>query len=168
MAINEKRSMAISENNSEKLVEGVGWIQPDVFAKLNPNYTPRESGSKLGEIERVVESEITDNGEIEKANGDVGLTESQEAILKVCRELTHTLLEKNRKYGNSALEPVRVFSKAPANEQIKVRLDDKISRLQSGQVDEDEDVILDLIGYLTLLLVHKRMNEIGVQTDYDC
>ena len=32
-----------------------------------------------------------------------------------------------------------------------VRLDDKLSRLQSGQCDDDEDVILDIIGYLILL-----------------
>jgi len=32
-------------------------------------------------------------------------------------------------------------------------LDDKISRLQSAQNDEDEDVITDLIGYLVLLKI---------------
>ena len=69
------------------------------------------------------------------------------------------LLEKNRKYGNSALEPVRTFSKASASEQIKVRLDDKISRLSSGQDDEDEDVTLDLIGYLVLLRIVNEKEE---------
>ena len=61
------------------------------------------------------------------------------------------LLEKNRKYGDSALHPARVFSKASPVEQILVRIDDKLSRVRNEQGDEDEDVIDDLIGYLVLL-----------------
>lgn len=38
------------------------------------------------------------------------------------------LLAKNAAYGNSALEPVRIFSKADPTEQIRVRIDDKLSR----------------------------------------
>jgi hypothetical protein len=38
-------------------------------------------------------------------------------------------------------------------EQIRVRIDDKLSRLRNQQADEDEDVIDDLIGYLVLLKV---------------
>jgi len=74
-----------------------------------------------------------------------------EEILREIRDLADTLLEKNRKYGNSALEPVRVFSSSDPVEQIRVRLDDKLSRLQSGQSDEDEDIPLDIMGYLILL-----------------
>lgn len=73
-----------------------------------------------------------------------------------CDAIKNMLMEKNRKYGNSALEPVRVFSKASPTEQILVRLDDKLSRLRSAQGDEDEDVIADLIGYLILLRVARR------------
>lgn len=78
---------------------------------------------------------------------------SQDKISQVCDGIKEMLLEKNRKYGDSALNPVRIFSKADAAEQIRVRIDDKLSRLQSGQVDEDEDVINDLIGYLILYKV---------------
>lgn len=63
-----------------------------------------------------------------------------------------TLLEKNISYGNSALDPVRVFSKASPTEQLRVRIDDKISRLQRGGEDT-EDTVLDLIGYLILLQI---------------
>lgn len=72
------------------------------------------------------------------------------------------LLDKNRKYGDSALNPVRVFSKASPLEQLKVRMDDKLSRLRNAQDDEDEDPITDLIGYLVLykvaLLQERRAN----------
>ena len=69
------------------------------------------------------------------------------------------MLAKNRKYGNSAIEPCRIFSKATPLEQINVRLDDKLSRLMSGQADEDEDVELDIIGYLMLKRIAKRWHD---------
>lgn len=65
--------------------------------------------------------------------------------------IANMLIEKNKKYGNSALEPKRIFSKADTVEQIKVRIDDKLSRITNQATDEDEDVVTDLIGYLLLL-----------------
>ncbi len=81
------------------------------------------------------------------------VTQSQCDIASICDQLKELLLEKNRKYGDSALNPVRVFSNASPLEQIKVRLDDKLSRLRNQQNDEDEDVLTDLIGYLVLYKV---------------
>jgi hypothetical protein len=74
-------------------------------------------------------------------------------ISNECDKLKHMLLDKNRKYGNSALEPKRIFSKADPIEQLKVRIDDKLSRIVAGTLGEDEDVVLDLLGYLILLRV---------------
>jgi hypothetical protein len=82
-------------------------------------------------------------------------TQSQQDIARTCDEIREMLLEKNRKYGDSALNPVRIFSQASTIEQLKVRMDDKLSRLRNAQDDEDEDVIADLIGYLILLQVAK-------------
>jgi hypothetical protein len=82
---------------------------------------------------------------------------TQQLIAQICDEIKSMLLEKNRKYGNSALDPIRIFSKADAKEQIRVRIDDKLSRLRSLQSDETEDVISDLIGYLVLLKVSERV-----------
>ena len=81
------------------------------------------------------------------------MTQSQQDIAAVCDQIKELLLEKNRKYGDSALTPLRVFSKASTQEQLKVRLDDKLSRLKNAQDDEDEDVISDLVGYLILFKV---------------
>jgi hypothetical protein len=78
---------------------------------------------------------------------------TQDDIKVMCDSIKEMLLEKNRKYGDSALNPVRIFSSADAVEQIKVRLDDKLSRIKSGQKDDNEDVINDLIGYLVLLKI---------------
>ncbi len=80
------------------------------------------------------------------------LTFAQEVHL-VLVEVNDMLEKKNRKYGDSALNPKRIFSRASAVEQIKVRLDDKLSRLAAEQADEDEDVLMDLLGYLVLLRI---------------
>ena len=70
-------------------------------------------------------------------------------IAMECDALKTLLLEKNKAYGNSALDPIRVFSKADPIEQIRVRLDDKLSRLARGSA-AGEDVEQDLLGYLIL------------------
>jgi hypothetical protein len=62
------------------------------------------------------------------------------------------LIAKNAAYGNSALAPVRVFSRASTEEQLLVRIDDKLSRLARGAA-AGEDVVRDLVGYLVLLLI---------------
>lgn len=68
-------------------------------------------------------------------------------------QVTQLLTEKNAKYGNSALEPLRLFSKADPVEQLKVRIDDKLSRIRTLSFDsaDGEDVLLDLEGYVRLL-----------------
>lgn len=76
-------------------------------------------------------------------------------IAEECDAIKAMLLSKNAKYGNSALAPVRVFSKASPIEQLLVRIDDKLSRLTAGAAD-DEDTLADLIGYLVLLRVARR------------
>jgi hypothetical protein len=81
------------------------------------------------------------------------MSQTQSDIAYVCEKLKELLLEKNRKYGDSALNPVRIFSKASVLEQLKVRMDDKLSRLRNAQDDEDEDPTTDLIGYLILYKV---------------
>jgi len=78
---------------------------------------------------------------------------SQDKIVETCDAVKEMLLQKNRKYGDSALKPIRIFSQADSIEQIKVRIDDKINRLMNQQNDEDEDVVFDLAGYLILLLI---------------
>lgn len=86
------------------------------------------------------------------------MTETQYKIVAILDKIEILLLEKNRKYGDSALNPTRVFSKTSTVEQLKVRIDDKLSRVRSSQSDEDEDVIIDLIGYLVLYMIALEKN----------
>lgn len=77
-------------------------------------------------------------------------------IAEECVALRDMLHEKNKAYGNSALDPLRIFSKADPVEQILVRVDDKLSRLMRGSA-AGEDVERDLLGYLILLRVARRL-----------
>jgi len=78
-----------------------------------------------------------------------------------CEELKKLLISKNRKYGDSALSPIRIFSKASSIEQLLVRCDDKINRVASTGIETSgEDQLIDLVGYLILLLIAlDRMKE---------
>lgn len=78
-------------------------------------------------------------------------TEAQALISQTCREIETLLLAKNRDYGNSALAPMRIFSRADTIEQLNIRIDDKLSRIVN-RVNKTiaEDTELDLIGYLIL------------------
>lgn len=91
----------------------------------------------------------------------IDMNNSQLQIALVCDEIKDLLLSKNAKYGDSALNPVRVFSKASPVEQILVRVDDKLSRIKSGAglIANDEDVLNDLIGYLVLLKIALNKQE---------
>jgi hypothetical protein len=80
-------------------------------------------------------------------------------VSNVLIEIKDLLIEKNLKYGNSALEPLGVFSQLSAKEGLLVRIDDKLKRIKNGTLDrDDEDVINDLIGYLVLLKIETNSN----------
>ncbi len=90
-------------------------------------------------------------------NGDGG--EAQRQIAEKVVDIGAMLLAKNQAYGNSALEPVSVFARDVSTMQrLGVRLDDKVSRLQRGHEYADEDTLLDIVGYLVLMLI-ARDNE---------
>jgi len=76
-------------------------------------------------------------------------------IWSACHEIAQLLIDKNISYGNSALEPTRIFSTADPAEQLKVRIDDKLSRVRNNQGFAGDNDIDDLIGYLVLYKIAK-------------
>ena len=64
------------------------------------------------------------------------------------------LKEKNRRYGDSALNPLNIFSKEPADNELCNRLDDKLSRIKVSKELRKNDVA-DVFGYIALLLISK-------------
>ena len=105
----------------------------------------------------------------------------QDEVYQVLSEITEMLIAKNQKYGNSAIEPLGIFSDLSPEEGLKVRIDDKLKRIKNGSLQkDDEDVINDLIGYLVILkilqknqkekqkeLLIKIMNDEGKKWFYD-
>ena len=78
------------------------------------------------------------------------------AVKEECEAIHKMLIEKNKSYGNSALDPIRCFSKLDPIETIKIRIDDKLSRLMRGNEYKQEDTTLDLLGYLILLRIASK------------
>lgn len=85
-------------------------------------------------------------------------TQTQQDIERISKEVSDLLIAKNKSYGDSALHPARVFSKADAVEQLLVRIDDKLSRIKNGHEWPGDNDIDDLIGYLILLKIAKERN----------
>lgn len=86
---------------------------------------------------------------------------TQYVISNVCDAIKDLLIKKNESYGDSAIDPIRIFSKSDNVEQIKVRIDDKLSRISRGSQFYNENDLDDLIGYLVLLKVAKVLGENG-------
>lgn len=81
----------------------------------------------------------------------------KEEVSSILDDIRDMLVSKNEKYGNSALEPLGVFSQLSAKEGLLIRIDDKLKRIKNGSLDkDDEDVVNDLIGYLVLLKIHAK------------
>lgn len=78
----------------------------------------------------------------------------QRQIAEVGLALTHLLILKNRRYGNSALEPVEIFARGLTKRQrMAVRMDDKVNRLRNGlgtNGGDGEHPGIDLAGYILL------------------
>jgi hypothetical protein len=82
--------------------------------------------------------------------------QTQYLITNICDEIKNMLIQKNQSYGDSAVDPIRIFSKSDNVEQLLVRIDDKLSRIQNGHDWPGDNEIDDLLGYLILLKIAKE------------
>jgi len=73
-----------------------------------------------------------------------------------CQEIADLLVAKNASYGDSALNPIRIFSQADARAGLAVRIDDKLSRIRNQPDAFGEDPVKDLVGYLVLWLIQEE------------
>ena len=79
---------------------------------------------------------------------------TEKAIKEVITEVKDLLIEKNRAYGDSAINPSNIFSNGDALDSLGARIDDKLMRIKNtGITDKTEDTLIDLIGYLVLYKV---------------
>ena len=78
----------------------------------------------------------------------------EDQIRKKCGDLADFLVEKNRAYGNSAADPIDIFTRGMTPlQKIDVRIDDKLSRMMRGHEFGGDDTVLDLTGYLILRMI---------------
>ncbi len=88
---------------------------------------------------------------VQAARGEEG---PQRLIAEKIVEIGAMLLAKNQAYGNSALEPISIFARDVSTMQrLGVRLDDKVSRLVRGGEYQGDNDLLDMVGYLVLMLI---------------
>jgi hypothetical protein len=78
----------------------------------------------------------------------------QEELLATYLSHLIMLIEKNNRYGNSALEPLGVFHQEGSADGLLVRIDDKLQRIKNGAEIRKNDVA-DLVGYLMLYMVKR-------------
>ena len=89
---------------------------------------------------------------------------TRDNIENKCQELKDLLLRKNDAYGDAALQPLGVFSSCNASEGIKVRLHDKLKRIaNAGLVEDTEDTLIDIAGYIILLMIAKDNESNDIQ-----
>lgn len=72
---------------------------------------------------------------------------------QITSSLKELLIEKNKRYGNSALEPLEGIKYSP-EDGIKIRLADKVKRIINSDELRKNDVA-DVLGYIILLCVYK-------------
>lgn len=80
---------------------------------------------------------------------------TQEKIDTVCSNFATFLKEKNKRYGDSAIAPIKIFSKSDSGSQICNRIDDKLMRVKNS-TDLRKNDIADILGYTILLLIEKN------------
>jgi hypothetical protein len=127
-----------------------GWTPTSTSDKLKENKDSSdilEYTKKLEDYVVDMENYLLNNSGLE--NKDCTFSVILDGVVK---DVTDLLKSKNKAYGNTALNPPKIFSKLSSTEAICARLDDKLSRIQNkGINDATEDTIDDVIGYLLLL-----------------
>jgi hypothetical protein len=83
---------------------------------------------------------------------------TQEKIELLFDNFKEFLKEKNKRYGDSALNPIQIFSKKDVDTQICNRLDDKLSRIRNSITLQKND-ISDVFGYIALLMIQNNWTD---------
>lgn len=116
-----------------------------ISTKLDNNNT--SIGDKIkDELNKLL---IADN------DGSTIVTTFEKNLNSILNSIGKFLKEKNKRYGNSALEPSNMFFKGNSEEGLRIRIDDKLKRIKNSDVLRKNDIV-DLIGYLIILCITKK------------
>jgi hypothetical protein len=92
---------------------------------------------------------------LENNDGSTIITTFEKNLNSILNSIGKFLKEKNKRYGNSALEPSNMFFKGNSEEGLRIRIDDKLKRIKNSDVLRKNDIV-DLIGYLIILCITKK------------
>ncbi len=97
---------------------------------------------------------------------------TQVRLKKIFASIAEVVLEKNRRYGDSTVSPLKVFSVIRDNEinnesveRICRRLDEKLQRIKNNMNQLQKNDVMDVIGYLALLCNAKDWTDFSDQLD---
>jgi hypothetical protein len=76
------------------------------------------------------------------------------SLTNIYKNFAQFIIEKNRRYGDSALHPLKIFSKIEPHNNICSRLDEKLQRISNADKLKKNDVS-DVFGYIALLMAEK-------------
>lgn len=147
-------------------IRAEGGYQPEPLIGDHELITPPNTGSnvrvpKKGTIQPASVSDVTmdivsaislTDQLRESPWGD--LPPTQQKIHEIMGAMKDLLLYKNQKYGDSAINPEKIFYKGDSTSSILIRLNDKIGRVKANPDDKPRiNDVCDIIGYCTLLLI---------------
>lgn len=159
------RQIIWHERHRHDLVEvtrdtGAGWLSYFVVSTVDgittqlPAFSSQEESMKMAES--IAESLRSGDDPIIPRRPDDNEPSTKRAIAEICDELKDLLMQKNKAYGDSVMDPVTIFSHEDPLSALAVRIDDKLSRVARGHDVPSEDTITDLIGYLILYKIAQR------------
>lgn len=90
------------------------------------------------------------------------------AITKQCDEIKDGLLKHHEKWGTSIFRPVTILSAVSAEDALRIRIDDRIKKLQKAETkDQERELVDDLIGYLVNFRAYMSVHNPDVWRDFE-
>lgn len=154
---------ACAEEIKHKRSEAFTIIPPQAVSSLLPKQSEREEHRipKKGTVPPASVTDVTMDTVTGMNLADLmgkspwgDLPPTQQKIHEIMGAMKDLLLYKNQKYGDSAINPKKIFYKGDATNSILIRLDDKLGRVMSNTEEKPRvNDVADIIGYCVLLLI---------------
>ena len=141
-------------------------VPPQVVPSLLPKQSERKEEHNIRIPKKGEEQHISENAVSMDVVSAMNLADqmskspwgdlppTQQKIHEIMGAMKDLLLYKNQKYGDSAINPKKIFYKGDSANSILIRLDDKIGRIMSNTEEKPRvNDVADIIGYCTLLLI---------------
>lgn len=133
------------------LFDGTEWTSPTGSAQDEWKGIPKKITAQDSTMDAVIGMNLA--RQLSESPWD-DLPPTQQKIHEIMGAMKDLLLYKNQKYGDSAINPKKIFYKGDSTNSILIRLDDKIGRVMSNTEEKPRvNDVCDIIGYCTLLLI---------------